>query len=73
MIYQVMDLMLRYQVMVLIWLENQLNSNPTIDFTASNFESMRVTGGILGSDTYNDMWIYVVSKTDLNLESNHVL
>ncbi len=48
-------------------LENQLNSNPTIDFTASNFESMRVTGGILGSDTYNDMWIYVVSKTDLNL------
>ena len=47
-------------------LANQLNSNPTVNFTSANSEYMRVTNGIFGTDTHNDMWVYVVSKTDFN-------
>ncbi|MDE5424395.1 hypothetical protein L3073_19475, partial [Ancylomarina sp. DW003] len=43
-----------------------LNFNPTLDFTRANSEYLQITNGILGNNTYNDMWVYAVSKTDFN-------
>ncbi len=45
-------------------LSSQLNGNPTLDFTSASSEFLEITGGILGTGTYNDMWFYYVSQTD---------
>ena len=47
-------------------LNNAINNNPAIDFTSSNSEYMQITNGLFGTATVDDLWIYVVSKTDIN-------
>ena len=43
---------------------NGLNFNPTFDFDGIN-DFMQITGGILGNGiTYNDIWVYTVSKAN---------
>jgi co-chaperonin GroES (HSP10) len=46
-------------------LANQINFNPSIDFTSANTEYLRITGGIMGGSTYNDLWTYTVLQGDL--------
>ncbi|MBL4708052.1 MAG: hypothetical protein JKY48_06395, partial [Flavobacteriales bacterium] len=53
-------------------LTNQLNFNPTLDFTSSNSEYLQITSGIFGASTYNDLWVYVVSQSDLD-QNNSLL
>jgi hypothetical protein len=45
---------------------NQINFNPAIDFASSNHEYMQVSNGLFGTATVNDLWIYAVSKTDVD-------
>ncbi len=40
---------------------NGLNFNPTLDFNGSS-QFMQITNGILGTDTYDKLWIYTVSN-----------
>ena len=47
-----------------------LNFNPTLDFTSASSEYLEISGGILDTDTYNDMWVYAVSKSDMNQNQN---
>ena len=47
-------------------LTDQLNFNPAIDFTSSNSEYLQITNGIFGTAEYDDIWIYAVSKADLD-------
>ena len=47
------------------YIPNQFNNNPAIDFTRSNLEYVRIAQGIMGSNTFNDAWVYVVSQADL--------
>ena len=42
-----------------------LNFNPTLDFTGANSEHLSIDNGILGTDSYSDMWVYYVSRSDL--------
>ncbi|MDE5424407.1 LamG domain-containing protein, partial [Ancylomarina sp. DW003] len=42
-----------------------LNFNPTLDFTRSNSEYLSIVNGILGTNSYSDMWVYYVSKSDI--------
>lgn len=46
-------------------LTNQLNFNPVLDFTSASTQYLRINGGIMGSSSYNNVWTYVVSKTDV--------
>jgi len=46
-------------------LTNQINSNPALDFTSTSAEFVRIANGIMGSTTYNDAWVYVVSQADV--------
>lgn len=41
---------------------NGINFNPSFSFNGSN-QFMQITGGILGNNSYTDMWIYIVSST----------
>jgi hypothetical protein len=54
-------------------IDNNLNNNPTISFDRANTESMQVTNGILGTSTFNDSWVYVVSKTNNSGVRNTIL
>ncbi|WP_417871922.1 choice-of-anchor L domain-containing protein [Winogradskyella sp.] len=46
--------------------DNGLNFNPTFEFNGSN-DYMVIDGGILGNNTtYNNIWVYSVSKTNEN-------
>ena len=45
-------------------LTDQINGNPALDFNSSNAEHLQVTNGILGTNTYNDAWVYYVSRAD---------
>lgn len=44
-------------------LNNQINFNPALDFDG-NDDYLQITGGILGLSTFNDIWIYSVSRAD---------
>ncbi|WP_193316072.1 choice-of-anchor L domain-containing protein [Flavicella marina] len=48
---------------------NGVNFNPVMEFDGIN-DSMTINGGILGNDSYNNLWVYVVSKT--NTEENYL-
>ncbi len=46
--------------------ENGLNFNPTFNFDGIN-DFMQITGGVLGNDTtYNNIWVYAVTKATTN-------
>lgn len=47
---------------------NAFNNNPALDFTRSNNEFLQITNGIMGSSTYSDAWIYVVSQANSVLD-----
>ncbi len=47
-------------------LTNQINNNPALDFTSASQQYLRIANGVLGSTTYNDAWVYVISTADLN-------
>ena len=49
---------------------NQLNFNPTLDFTSGSSEYLEITSGILGAAAYTDAWVYAVSKTDNSAITN---
>ena len=51
---------------------SQLNFNPTLDFTGSNSEYLSITNGILGTSTFNNAWIYTVSRTDNSATTNTI-
>jgi hypothetical protein len=44
-------------------LTDQVNFNPVIDFNGNN-DYLQINGGILGTNTYNDIWVYSVTKAD---------
>jgi hypothetical protein len=44
--------------------DNGLNFNPTIDFDGTN-DDLFIDNGILGTDTYTDIWVYLVSNTSV--------
>jgi len=41
---------------------NGLNFNPTFQFNGTN-QFMQITNGILGTDSYTNLWVYIVSST----------
>jgi len=43
---------------------DQLNFNPTLDFTSASSEYLQITNGILGTYSYDDIWVYYVAQTD---------
>ncbi len=45
-------------------INGQLNFNPILDFNSSNNEYLEITNGIIGANTYNDLWIFGVWQTD---------
>lgn len=45
---------------------NDLNFNPTLDFTRASSEYLQITGGIMRTNTYNSMWVYYVARNDIN-------
>jgi hypothetical protein len=45
-------------------LTDQVNFNPALDFNGTN-DYLQITGGILGTDTYTDIWVYSVAKADV--------
>ncbi|MFT5617044.1 MAG: hypothetical protein ACI85I_000260 [Arenicella sp.] len=46
-------------------LTNELNFNPVIDFDGAA-DNLQITGGILDSDTWPDVWVYSVSRATSN-------
>ena len=52
-------------------LNNGLNFNPIFKFNGSN-QSMQVVQGILGTDSYTDLTVYIVSKT-LAIQDSYVI
>ena len=53
-------------------LTDQLNFNPAIDFTSSNDEYLQITNGIFGTAEYDDLWVYMVSRADID-QNNSLL
>ena len=53
-------------------LTDQINFNPALDFTSSNNEYVQITNGIFGTAEYDDLWVYLVSKADLD-QNNSLL
>ena len=45
---------------------NSINFNPALDFVSAGSEYLQITNGILGTATHNDVWVYTVSKADLD-------
>lgn len=43
---------------------NEINFYPAFDFNGST-QSLNISGGILGTDSYTGVWIYIVSSTDV--------
>ena len=43
---------------------NQINFYPAFNFNGST-QSLTITGGILGTASYNSLWVYIVSSTDV--------
>jgi hypothetical protein len=48
---------------------NELNFRSTLDFDGAN-DYMQITGGIYGVNTFNDMWVYAVTRQDVTQASN---
>ena len=42
---------------------DQVNFNPALDFNGGN-DYLQLTGGLLGTNTHHDIWVYSVSKAD---------
>lgn len=42
---------------------NTVNFNPSFSFNGSN-QFMQITNGILGNNSYTDMWVYIVSSVN---------
>lgn len=53
-----------------ILVENDINFNPALSFDGST-QYMHVLNGILGNNTYQDLFVYIVSKTT-NVQNNLV-
>ena len=45
---------------------DDLNFNPTLDFTGTNSEYLQVTNGIFGADPFTNSWVYYVATFDNN-------
>lgn len=43
---------------------NQINFYPAFNFNGST-QSLSISGGILGTASYNSLWVYIVSSTDV--------
>lgn len=55
-----------------VLLSNQINGNPAIDFTSASTQHLAIPGGIFGTATFNDAWIYVVHRGDA-IQNNTIL
>lgn len=45
-------------------IDNRLNFNPTLHFRSSDDEYMQITGGVLETATYTNIWAYTVSMSN---------
>jgi hypothetical protein len=51
---------------------NQINFNPSLNFVSGSKEYLQVTNGIFGASTFNDAWVYTVSRTDNDATTNTI-